>query len=114
MSYEITNSLRSSSVIRFVEPGTYTVQLANLSSNISTEVVNSASIKRLLWSTNGNISITRNSVKIADLYHSGEMVFTELGHSVANNSTSSIVVTVTTGGTLFMEVTKDTTYNPAL
>lgn len=114
MSYEITNSLRSSSVIRFVEPGTYTVQLANLSSNVSTETVNSASIKRLIWSTNGSISVTRNSQKIVDLYDSGEMILTEIGHTVANNQTSAIVVTITTGGTLFMEVTKDTTYTPAL
>jgi hypothetical protein len=34
----------------------------------------------------------------------------DFGHTIANNSTSSIVVTVNTGGTLFLEVSKEATY----
>jgi hypothetical protein len=113
MSSEITNSLRSSSVIRVTDAGSLTVQLANLSASAS-ETVIAASIRKVIWSTNGNISIVRNSNNILTLHNSGVMSFTELGHSMANNSTSPIVITITTGGTVFLEVTKDSTYSPAL
>jgi hypothetical protein len=114
MSIEIKNSLRSASIIRVVGPATETVSLANLSSNVSIETINSASIKRMMWSTNGSITITRNGELISQVYDSGEMRFSDYGHSVANNSTSPIVISVLSGGTIFLEVTKDATYNPAL
>jgi hypothetical protein len=78
------------------------------------ETVNSASIKRALWSTNGNITVVRNAVPIVTFHNCGEMRFAEMGYSIANNSTSSIVITITTGGSLFLEVTKDSTFNPAI
>jgi hypothetical protein len=114
MPYEITNTLRSSSIIRAVDPGTYTVTLANLSANVAQETVNSASIKRVIWSTNGNITISRNSVTLLNLLASGDMPLADLGYSLANNSASPIVITITTGGSVLLEVTKDTQYNPAL
>lgn len=114
MAQEITNSLRSSSVIRLTGAGTATVTLANLSSNTSVETVNSASIKRVMWSTNGSISIARNGETVLELFQSGDMTFTELGHTLAKNSTSSIVITVVSGGTVMLDVTKDTTYSTPL
>ena len=66
MPFEITNTLRSSSIIRVEGTGTTTVALANLSVNAN-ETVTSASIKRISWSTNGNIQIVRNSTPIASL-----------------------------------------------
>jgi hypothetical protein len=33
---------------------------------------------------------------------------------IANNSTSNLAITITTGGSLVMEITKDTSYNVAL
>jgi hypothetical protein len=109
MPFEITNSLRSSSIIRVEGTGTTTVSLANLSYDAN-ETVSSANIKRLNWSTNGNIQIVRNTVPIATLYGTGEMRADEFAHSIANNNTSSIVITVTSGGTLLMEVSKQADY----
>ena len=109
MPFEITNTLRSSSIIRVEGTGTTTVALANLSVNAN-ETITAANIKRLNWTTNGNIQIVRNAVPIASLHGSGEMRLDDFGHTIANNSTSSIVVTVNTGGTLFLEVSKEATY----
>lgn len=114
MAQEITNSLRSSSIIRLTGAGTATVTLANLSSNTSVETVTSASIKRVMWSTNGSITIARNGETVLELFNSGDMAFTELGHVIAKNSANSIVVTVNSGGTVLLNVVKDTTYNPEI
>ena len=114
MTIEITNSLRSASIIRVAGASSETVALANLSSNVAIETVNSASIKRLMWSTNGSITIARNGETLAELFYSGDMRFSDYGHSLAKNSTSPIVITIASGGTIFLEVTKDATYNPAL
>jgi hypothetical protein len=113
MPFEIINTLRSPSIIRIEGTGTTTVALANLSVNAN-ETVSAASIKKLNWSTNGNIQIVRNSVPIASLHGTGEMRLDEYGYSIANNSTSSIVITVNTGGTVVLEVSKETTYTTAL
>lgn len=109
MIHEIKNTLRSSSIIRVVDAGTVTININSLSTS-NNEVVTSASLKRAMWSTNGNISIVRNGNILLSLFTSGDMRFTEIGHSIANNSTSDIVITTTSGGSLLLEVTKDTTY----
>jgi hypothetical protein len=113
MPFELINSIRSSSIIRIEGTGTTTVALANLSVNAN-ETVTAANIKRINWSTNGNIQIVRNSVPIASLHGTGEMRLDEYGYSIANNSASSIVITVNTGGTVVLEVSKETTYANSL
>jgi hypothetical protein len=113
MPFELINSIRSPSIIRIEGTGTTTVALANLSVNAN-ETVTSANIKRINWSTNGSIQIVRNSVPIASLHGTGEMRLDEYGYSIANNSTSSIVITVNTGGTVVLEVSKETTYANSL
>jgi hypothetical protein len=109
MPFEITNTQRSASIIRVVDVGTTTVALANLAINAN-ETVTSANIRRLTWSTNGNIQIIRNSVPVLMLHNSGTMMLDELNHTVANNNTSPIVITINTGGSVVMEVTKAATY----
>jgi hypothetical protein len=113
MPFELINSIRSPSIIRIEGTGTTTVALANLSVNAN-ETVTSANIKKINWSTNGSIQIVRNSVPIASLHGTGEMRLDEYGYSIANNSTSSIVITVNTGGTVVLEVSKETTYANSL
>jgi hypothetical protein len=113
MPFELINSIRSSSIIRIEGTGTTTVALANLSVNAN-ETVTSANIKKINWSTNGSIQIVRNSVPIASLHGTGEMRLDEYGYSIANNSASSIVITVNTGGTVVLEVSKETTYANSL
>ena len=109
MPFEITNTQRSASIIRVADVGTTTVFLANLAFDAN-ESVSSANIRRLTWSTNGNIQIIRNSIPVLMLHNSGTMMLDELNHSVANNNGSSIVITINTGGSMVMEVTKSATY----
>jgi len=111
MPLEITNSLRGASLVRATGPGTYTVALNDLRKNPTTETVTSADIRRMMWSTNGNISIVRNSIEMATVHNSGEMRFDDYAHSLSNNSTQSIVITIATGGTIVMELSKQATYN---
>jgi len=113
MPFELINSIRSPSIIRIEGTGTTTVALANLSASAN-ETVTSASIKRINWSTNGNIQIVRSSVPIVSLHNTGEMRLDEYGYSIANNNTSSIVITINTGGTVVLEVSKEATYATAL
>ncbi len=113
MAIEITNSLRSASIIRVEGVGTYYANISALAANAD-ETVSSANIKRLNWSTNGNITITRNGNTIATLHNAGEIRCDEWGHAIANNNTANLVITVVTGGTLFVEVNKTATYSPAL
>jgi hypothetical protein len=109
MPIEITNSLRSPSVIRVEGIGTYYANIISLAAN-SNEVVSAANIKRINWTTNGNIQIVRNGNTIASLYNSGEIRGDEWGYSIANNNTSNVVITVVTGGTVFLEVSRIATY----
>ena len=81
MSYEVINTLKGPSVVRTDGVGTYTITLANLSANSTQESVGSAAIKRILWSTNGNITIARDSSNMVTLYNSGEMKLSELNYS---------------------------------
>ena len=108
---EIINSVKGPSIIRVADVGTATIALTDLRATPNTETVSNASIKRVTWSTNGNIQITRNSIPILMLHNAGEMRFDDFGYSLANNSNQSIVITVITGGSLVMEVSKTATYN---
>ena len=111
MPIEINNTLRGSSVIRVEGIGTYTVNLTDLRANTTTETVTAYDIKRLFWSTNGNIAIVRNGNNIASLHSAGEMRLDDLGYVFANNRTANANIVVTTGGTLVMELSKEATYN---
>jgi hypothetical protein len=113
MAYEVTNTLRSSTIIRVVDPSTTTISLANLAFNAN-ETVSSANIKRINWSTNGSVQITRNGAPIATLYGTGELRADDFGHSISNNSTSSIVITIASGGYALIEVSKQATYTEPL
>ena len=111
MPFEITNTLRGLSVIRAVDAGTYTFALNDLRANTTIENVTGADIKRIMWSTNGSITITRNGVPILALHTGGVMDFADFSHSIANNNTQSIVATINTGGSFVMEVSKIASYN---
>jgi hypothetical protein len=113
MPIEITNSLRSSSLIRVEGAGTYYANLSSLAVD-NNEVISSANIRRINWSTNGNIQVVRNGNNVVTLHNAGEIKLDEWGHSIANNNTSNVVITVVTGGTLFLEVTKVATYTTPL
>jgi hypothetical protein len=108
---EITNTLRGPSIIRVADVGTATIALTDLRAKPNTETVSSFDIKRVTWSTNGNIRIVRNGQSILELHNAGEMRFDDFGHSIANSSACTMTIVVTTGGSLVMEVSKQATYN---
>lgn len=118
MSYEVSNSLRNSSYIRAEGAGTYTITLANLSSNSALETVSAASIKKVNWSANstGSITIARGATPntVLSLHGNGEMKLNEYGHAVANGSTGNLVVTIAGSGSVVMEVSKVATYSTDL
>jgi hypothetical protein len=105
MPFEIKNKSYRDSIIEFRGVGTYTIPLASLSDNVD-ETISFANIKRLLWSTNNSIVITRNSNVVCQLYNSGHVNFDESGYSIANNNIGNIVVTITGGGSLIMQMSK--------
>ena len=111
MPIEFNNTLRSVSVIRIEGTGTYNINLSDLRANTTTETVTAFDIKRLNWSTNGSIQISRNSANIASLHTAGEVRLDDWGYSISNNRTANANVTIVTGGTLFIEVSKEATYN---
>jgi len=116
MPYEVINNLRGTSIIRAVDPGTYTITLSNLSTNTDLEIVSSANIKRLFWSSNGHISIGRGTTPtpMLELSASGQMKLDELGYSIANTNTGNVVVTIVTGGSVVIEMSKTATYTTNL
>ena len=111
MPFEITNNMRSTSIVRAVDTGTYTITLNSLRANAFTETVTTASIKRVLWSTNGSILIVRNGVPILSLTNNGQFDLDHSGYTIANNSNQTISITITTGGSIVMELSKTATYN---
>lgn len=116
MPFEILNARKSTSIVRAEAPGTYTIQLSQLSTNTTLETVSSASIKRINWSSNGYITIARGATPnvMLSLYSSGEMRFDDYGYSLANGAEGNIVATIVTGGSLVMEISKTATYSTDL
>jgi hypothetical protein len=112
MAFEYINTLRSASIARIIDAGT-TIALANLSTGAN-ETVTAANIRKVAWSTNGSIQITRNSVPILTLHNTGTIMFDDLNTTIANNSTQPIVVVINTGGFVLLELTKTATYTTEL
>ena len=109
MATYITNTQRSSSIVRAEGVGTSYANLVSLAVNANETIV-SADIKRINWSTNGNIVIARNGETIATLHNTGEIRCDEWGHSISTNNSSNVAITITTGGTVFLELSKTATY----
>ena len=111
MPIEYNNTLRGTSVIRIEGAGIHYINLTDLRADTTTETVTAFDIKRLNWSTNGTIQISRNSANIASLHTAGEVRLDDWGYSISTNRTANANVAITTGGTLFIEVSKQATYN---
>ena len=111
MAFQIFNTLRGTSIITGCDAGTATIALTDLRANATTETVSSADVRRISWSTNGSINITRNVFPLLALHNAGEMRFDEFAASINSNNTSSLVFTITTGGSFVMEIAKVATYN---
>ena len=105
MPFEIKNKRYSDTTISFVGAGIYTIPLANLGVDI-TETISSADIKTLIWSTNDSIIIKRSYVDVGQLFGSGNLKLDEIPHSIANNKTGNIQVTINGPGSLIMQLSK--------
>lgn len=110
MATNIKNTTRGASVIQVTGAGTLTVNVAADLATSNTEIVTEAHIKAAFWSTNGIITITRNSEKVLEVFGSGQMLLTDYGYNITSNSTSDIEITVASGGTLILEVGKVARY----
>ena len=93
------------------DAGSATITLNDLRANTTIETVTSADIRRVTWSTNGSITISRNGFPVLALHNAGDMHFDEFAASISSNSTSSLLITINTGGSFLMEIAKVATYN---
>lgn len=113
MPIDFNNTLRGTSIIRIEGAGTYVFSNNDLRASPNTESITSFDIKRLNWSTNGNIQIHRNSANIVSLHNAGEIRLDDWGYSISvgNTAWANANVVVVTGGTLFIEISKQSTFN---
>ena len=110
MAYEIINTTRGSSIVRVVDVSTANLALTQFRGNPTTETIGSINIRKLNWSTNGSIEITRDGAQLFKLSGSGEMRH-DYGGAVANTATGNLSIQIFTGGCIVMEVSKNATYN---
>jgi hypothetical protein len=111
MAYQITNSVRSGSIIRVVND-TVTVNLANLSAT-SSETVFEAHIRGVLWTANTPVTIARSGETLLNLHGSGVFNLDDYAYTISSNASSDIVITCTSG-TLILDVSKVASYSPSL
>jgi hypothetical protein len=120
MPVEITNKIRSTSLIKVTEgtasgnaiAANVTISQLAVSNN---ETITSASIKGVMWSSNSTINVIRNGEVVLCLHGSGEMRLDDFAYSVSSNNTSNIEVTSAGArGTIILEVSKEATYSPIL
>jgi hypothetical protein len=116
MPLEITNKIRSTSLIRVTEGSlsanaiTANVALTDLSTS-NNEVISSASIKCVIWSSNSVIDIARGGEVVLSLHGSGEMRLDDFAYSISKNSDANIEITSSGArGTVILEITKQSTF----
>jgi hypothetical protein len=116
MPLQITNKIRSTSLIRVTEGAlsanaiTANVALTDLSTS-NNEVISSASIKGVIWSSNSVIDITRGGEVVLSLHGSGEMRLDDFAYSISKNSDANIEITSSDArGTVILEITKQSTF----
>jgi hypothetical protein len=120
---DITNSLRSRSVIRVVNTAANdntVITLANLSANSALETVSHAAITQVIATSNtGRWKIYRGNdatgVLIMTVGDGADFPLSQYDIAIANTPTANIYVTNTgSDGTLILQVTKTATYTTGL
>lgn len=119
MAYEILNTLRSKSVIKVTGNTATLIPLTSLSVNTSIETVTSASISYVVSSTDGIWTVYRGNdtggTVILELVGNNRLPLSHDDMSFANTGTANVYVTNSgTGGTLILQMSKTTTYDPPL
>ena len=115
MPLDISNALRSKSVITVTGNTATAINLSTLSTNTAVETITSASIGLVASSTDGWWRIYRgdntSGTLILELEGNNYLPFTQTDIAVSNGATSNIYVTNSgAGGTLVLQVSKTATY----
>ena len=118
MAYELINTKRSRSVIRFTGNTATTIPLSSLAVD-NNEVITGASIAHIITSSDGWIRIYRGNNTsgelIASIYQSTDLPLTQYDISLANTASANLHITNSgTDGTVILSVTKTATYTTPL
>ena len=122
LTKNITNALRSKSIIHLTGSGTTTVYLANLAINAN-ETISNVSIATVMTSSNtGTWTVKRGAgtdgsggYTVFELAGENYLPLTQSDISISTNSSSNLVFTNSgTEGTLIMTVTKVASYTTPL
>lgn len=118
MAYEIINSKRSKSVIRYTGNTATLINIADMAAD-GTETISSASITHAISSSDGWVRIYRgndtNGVLVLELNGSVDLPLAMYDISVANSSTSNVYITNSgAGGTVILNFSKKATYSTNL
>jgi hypothetical protein len=116
MPLDISNSIRSKSVITVTGNTATAINLSTLSTNTAIETITAASIGLVASSSDGWWRIYRgdntSGTLVLELRDSNYLPFTQTDVALANGATSNIYVTNSgTGGTLVLQVSKTATYS---
>lgn len=115
MAYEIINTKRSKSVIRITGNTATRINLSQLSTNTTTELISSATLAYISGSTDGVWSVYRGNdntgEKVISLFGNKEYPLAQYDIVIANNSTSNLYFTNSgSDGTLIVSISKEATY----
>lgn len=115
MALDISNAIRSKSVITVTGNTATAINLSSLSSNTQLETITAVSIAAVASSTDGFWRIYRGNntagTLVLELKDNNYLPFTQTDIAIANGATSNIYVTNSgTGGTLILQVTKVASY----
>lgn len=117
-TYEITHSLKQKTLIRVVGTGNARINLSQMARN-SGETVQSADIAIASGVTDGVWKVYRGNDAtgqlILDLPSFSSFEMSSLDAAISNSSTSNVFVTNSgANGTLFVQMSKTSTFNPSL
>lgn len=117
-AYEITHSLKQKTLIRVVGTGDSRINLSQMARN-SGETVQSADIAVVSGVTDGVWKVYRGNdatgMLIFELPAFSNFEMSSLDAAISNSSTSNVFVTNSgANGTLFVQMSKTSTFNPSL
>jgi len=121
IAFETTNRVRGPSTIRFSGVGTANINVQNTfaTQGVDKEKVTGFAIQKCAWSTNGSVMIRSSGQDVLELHSTGQIDFAEDFSPIANTGSAVVgsqffQVTIATGGTVMLQVSKEATYNPSL
>ena len=121
IAFETTNRVKGPSSIRIHGVGTANINVQNTfaTQGIDKERITGFAIQKCAWSTNGSIMIRSSGQDVIELHSTGQINFAEDFAPIANTGSAVVgsqffQVTIATGGTVMLQVSKVANYDPAL